>query len=114
MQSPVKSTQKRFAELGIPRYTMMDHMKLDLKVRPFHPLRVNELSDADMNARKDACRVLLAAFHSQHAHGAVLFPDECAIYWSVHSRNMSFGLRRIPIFRKGWRETHLTLWCGLD
>jgi hypothetical protein len=34
-QSPVKSTRKRSAELGIPRSTMMDHMKLDLKVRLF-------------------------------------------------------------------------------
>jgi hypothetical protein len=54
---------------------MMDHMTLDLKVRPFHPLHVNELSDADMNARKDACRALLAAFHSQSARSAVLFTD---------------------------------------
>jgi hypothetical protein len=63
-QSPVKSNRKRSAELGIPRSTMMDHMKLDLKVKPFHPLHVNELSDADMNAWKDACRALLAVFRS--------------------------------------------------
>jgi hypothetical protein len=31
---------------------MMDNMKSDLKVRPFHPLHANDLSDADMNARK--------------------------------------------------------------
>jgi hypothetical protein len=61
------------------------HMKLDLKVRPFHPLHVSELSDADMNAWKDACRALLATFRSQSARGAVLFIDECAIYQSVHS-----------------------------
>jgi hypothetical protein len=76
-QSPVKSNPKRSAELGIPQSTVMDHMKLDLKVKPFHPLHVNELSDADMNAWKDACRALLAAFHSQHAHDAVPFTDEC-------------------------------------
>jgi hypothetical protein len=75
-QFPVKSTRKGSAELGIPRSTMMDHMKLDLKVRLFHPLHVNELSDADMNARKDACRALLAALRSQCARGAVLFTDE--------------------------------------
>ena len=33
-QSPIKSTRKRAAELGIPRTTMRDHMKKDLKVRP--------------------------------------------------------------------------------
>jgi hypothetical protein len=27
---------------------------------------------------------------------------------------LSFGLRGTPIFTKSWRETHLTLWCGLD
>jgi hypothetical protein len=87
---------------------MMDHMKPDLKVRPFHPLHVNELSDADMNARKDACRALLAALRSQRARGAVLFTDECAIYRSVHSQNIVFWAK------ENCRETHLTLCCGLD
>ncbi|PSN55248.1 hypothetical protein C0J52_05850 [Blattella germanica] len=32
--SPFKSTHKRAAEIGIPRKTMRDHMKKDLKVRP--------------------------------------------------------------------------------
>jgi hypothetical protein len=100
-QFPVKSNQKRSAEFAIPQSTMMDHMKLDLKAKPFHPLHVNELSDADMNAWKDACRALLAVFRSQHAHDAVPFTDECTIYWSVHSR--SYGLRRTPIFMKSWR-----------
>jgi hypothetical protein len=58
-QSPAKSTRKRSAELGIPRSTMMDHMKGDLKVRPFHPLHINELSIANMNAQKDACKRFL-------------------------------------------------------
>jgi hypothetical protein len=77
---------------------MMDHMKLDLKVRPFHPLHVNELSDADMNAWKDTCRTLLAAFRSERARGAVLFTDECAIYQSVHSRNIVFWSKEKPHF----------------
>jgi hypothetical protein len=99
---------KRSAELGIPRSTTMDHMKLDLKVRHFHPLHVSEQSDADMNARKDASRAVLAAFHSQSSRGAMLFTDECAIYRSVHSRNLVFCAK------ESWRETHLTLWCELD
>jgi hypothetical protein len=82
---------KRSAELGIPRCTMMDHMKLDLKVRPFHLLHVDELSDAELNAQKDACRALLAPFRSQCARGAVLFTDGCAINRSVHSRNSLLG-----------------------
>ncbi|PSN50529.1 hypothetical protein C0J52_03522 [Blattella germanica] len=37
-QSPIKSTRKHAAELSIPKTTMRDHMKKDLKVRPFCPL----------------------------------------------------------------------------
>jgi hypothetical protein len=69
-----------------------------LKIRPFHPLYVNELSDADMNARKDACRAPFAAFCSQHDRVAVLFTDECAIYRSVHSRNIAFWSKENPHF----------------
>jgi hypothetical protein len=77
---------------------MMGHMELELKIRPFHPLHANELSDADMNARKDVCRELLAAFRSQRARGAVLFTDECAIYQSVHSQNIFFWAKENPHF----------------
>ncbi|KAJ4450141.1 hypothetical protein ANN_01548 [Periplaneta americana] len=34
-RSLLKSTQKRSAELGIPRSTMMKHMKVDLKLKHF-------------------------------------------------------------------------------
>jgi hypothetical protein len=77
---------------------MMDHMKLDLKVRPFHPLHVNELSNADMNARKVACRALLAALRSQRVLGTVLFTDERAVYRIVHSRNIVFCVKENPHF----------------
>jgi hypothetical protein len=77
------------------------HMKFDLKVRPFHPLHVNELSDADMNARKVACRALLAELRSQRARGAVLITDECAIYRSVHSRNIVSCATENPHFYEG-------------
>jgi hypothetical protein len=91
-------------------------MKLDIKIRPFHPLHVNELSDADMNARKDTCRVLLAAFHSQHARGAVLFTDECAIYRSVHSRNIVFWAKENPHFYEELERNphHVMVWAGLS
>ena len=36
-----KSTRKRSAELGIPRATMMDHMKKDLNVKAYKPMSVN-------------------------------------------------------------------------
>jgi hypothetical protein len=92
---------------------MMDHMKLDLKVRPFHPLHVSELSDADMNARKDACRALLVAFRSQRAHGAVLFTDECTVYRSVHSRNIVFLAKENTHFYEELERNppHVMMWA---
>jgi hypothetical protein len=81
------------------------HMKPDLKVRPFHPLHVNELSDADMNARKDSVpNVPVVQCSSQMS---VLSIGVCIL------ETLSLGLRRTPIFTKSWREPHLTLWCGL-
>jgi hypothetical protein len=92
----------------------MDHMKLDLKVRPFHPLHVNEPSDANMNAREDACRALLAVFHFQHACGALLFTDECAIYRSVHSQNIVFWATENPHFYEELERNppHVMVWAG--
>jgi hypothetical protein len=94
---------------------MMDHMKLDLKARPFHPLQVNELSDADMSAWKDACGALLAAFRSQYAHDAVRFTDECAIYQSVHDRNSVFWAKVNPHFYEELERNplHVMVWAGL-
>jgi hypothetical protein len=94
----------------------MDHMKLDIKVRAFYPLHVSELSDADMNARKDACKALLAAFLSQTARGAVLFTDECAIYRSVHSRNIVFWAKENPHFYEKMERNppHVMVWAGLS
>jgi len=36
-RSPMKSTRKRSAELGVPRSTMRGHMKKDLNLRPYRP-----------------------------------------------------------------------------
>jgi hypothetical protein len=92
------------------------HVKLDLKVRPFYPLHVKELSDADMNVRKYSCRALLAAFRSQRARGTALFTDECAIYRSVHSRNIVFWAKENPHFYDELERNppHVMLWAGLS
>jgi hypothetical protein len=86
------------------------------KGRYFHPLHVNELSDADMNAWKDTCRALLAAFCSQRARGTVLFTDECAIYWSVHSPNIVFWAKENPHFYEELERNppHVMVWAGLS
>jgi hypothetical protein len=66
-----------------------------------------------MNAREDACRALLAA---------VLFTDECAIYRSVHSRNIVFWAKEnLHFLRKagekptsrygvGWTDCNTHVW----
>jgi hypothetical protein len=107
---------KKACELGIPQTTMMDHMKLDLKVRPFHPSHVNELSNADMNAWKDACRALLAVFRSQRARAAVLFTGECFIYRNVLSRNTVFSAKENPHFYEELERNppHVMMWAGLS
>jgi hypothetical protein len=91
-------------------------MKLALKVRPFHPLHSTELGDADMNAWKDACRALLAVFHSQRARGAVPFTNECANYRSVHSRNIVFWAMENPHFYEELERNppQVMVWAGLS
>ena len=115
-QSPLKSTRKRSAEFGIPRTTMMTHMKQDLKLKVYRPMHVNELSDADIDARKEACRTLLNAFRSQRARGAVLFTNECAIYRSMHSRNIVMWSKENPRFYEELERNppHVMVWAGLS
>jgi hypothetical protein len=94
----------------------MDHTKLDIKVRPFHLLHISEWSDADMNERKDTYRALLAALLSQSARGAVLFTDVCAIYRSVHSRNIVFWAEENPHFYEKLERNppHVMVWAELS
>jgi hypothetical protein len=88
---------------------MMDNIKLDLKVKPFHPVHVNELSDADMNAERFLqCSVPNMPVVQCSSQMSALSTGVCIL------EILSFGLRRTPIFTKSWRETHLTLWRGLD
>ena len=86
-RSPMKSTQKRSSELGVPRPTMRDQMK-DLNVRPYRPTFVNELSDGDVDRRHESCRAMLDTFSNAVSHSKVLFSDECAIYRSARDRNV--------------------------
>jgi hypothetical protein len=69
-----------------------------------------------MNAQKDACRALLAAFRTQRACGAVLFTDECTIYRSVHSRNIVFWAKENPHFYKDLERNppQVMVWAGLS
>ncbi|KAG2470010.1 RBL2 protein, partial [Polypterus senegalus] len=53
-RSPMKSTRKRAAELGIVESTMRKHIKQDLQMKCCHPLHVNELSDADLDRHQEA------------------------------------------------------------
>jgi hypothetical protein len=69
-----------------------------------------------MNARKDVCRASLAVFRSQRAHGAVLFTVECAIYQSVHSRNIVFWVKENPPFHEELERNppQILVWAGLS
>lgn len=53
LQSPMKSIRKRSLELGVPRSTMMRHMKKDLGLHTFQAQLVNELCDQDKVDPKD-------------------------------------------------------------
>ena len=53
-QSPHKSVQKRSAELGVLHLTMFDQ-KRDLVMKPFWPVFVIELSNADVRLSQSMC-----------------------------------------------------------
>ena len=63
-KTPKKSTRKQSAELGVPRTTSRRHVKVDLKLFPYRPMFVQELSDDDLNHRRDACGRILQEFRS--------------------------------------------------
>jgi hypothetical protein len=67
------SIRKRAAELQIPRSTMHDHIKKDLKMKGFRTMFVNELSDNDMEQRVVACHALLAQFPNAVSLKVVIF-----------------------------------------
>ena len=46
---------KLSAELGVPRITLRRRMKVDLKLFPHRSMFAQELSDDDLNRRRDAC-----------------------------------------------------------
>ena len=115
LQSPVKSTRKRAAELGIPESTMRKHIKVDLKMKCWHPLNVNELSDDDMNIRVDASGQMLQRFQTMAQKAKIMFTDECAIYRSSRSRNVYFWGKENPhfFFKKSSAIHHMS-WSGQE
>lgn len=115
-QSPKKSTRKRSAELGIPRATMMDHMKKDLDVKPYKPMSVNQLSDEDMDRRKEFCEKFLNRFPDcPRNHRKIIFSDECAIYKSSKSRNIYFWAKENPFYKEEVENNppHVMIWAAL-
>ena len=114
-QSPMKSTRKRASELGIPRTTMRDYMKKDLKLRPFRPTFVNELSDRDRNERVLACRALLTKFPNAVNRAKVMFSDECAIYRSSRARNVVMWAKENPHYTVELERNppHVMIWAAM-
>ena len=88
---PLKSLRKRSAEMNIPRASLHRHLKLDKKMHAYRPMSVNELTDEDMDRRRDACNILLQTFPDLPSRGKVFFSDECAVYRSSRRRNAAFA-----------------------
>ncbi|XP_039610021.1 uncharacterized protein LOC120529867 [Polypterus senegalus] len=78
-RSPVKSTHKRAAELQLAESTLRKHIKQDLQMKCWRPLHVNELSDADLARRQEACDMTLHQFPTNAEKEKVMFSDKCAI-----------------------------------
>jgi hypothetical protein len=115
-RSPITSIRKRAAELQIPRSTMHDQIKKDLKMKGFRPMFVNELPDNDMEQRVVACHALLAQFPNAVSCSRVLFFDECAIYHSSHMRNVVFWSKENPHYVQELERNppHVMIWVAVS
>jgi hypothetical protein len=115
MRSPAKSTRKRSAELNVSRTTLRRVLHIDLGARAYRPMAVNELSDADMERRVQACNVLLNDFRALAQRRRVLFTDECAIYLSMRARNVYMWSKANPHFYDELKQhpPHLMMWAGV-
>ncbi|XP_076354128.1 uncharacterized protein LOC143248961 [Tachypleus tridentatus] len=112
INSPLKSTRKRSAELGIPRATTQTFIKKDMKVKAF----VNELSDADRENRKLTCDELLRIFNTIPSRGKVMFTDKCEIYLSSRARNVYFWAKENPHYYEEieYNTPHVMMWAALN
>ena len=103
-KSPKKSTGKLSAELGVPHTIWRRHMKVDIKLFPYRPLFVQELSDDDLNCQCDAGGRMFQEFRTvskkknSHFQWWIFQPYteflDCGI--------LCFGPRRTHIFLKRW------------
>ena len=116
INSPLKSTRRRSAELGIPRATIQTFVKKDLEVKEWRPTFVNELSDTDRENRKLACDELLRIFNTIPSRGKVMFTDECAIYRSSRARNVCFWAKENPHYYEEleYKTPHVMMWATLN
>ena len=79
-KSPNKSARKLSAELEVPCTTLGRKMKVDLKLFPYRPMLVQELSDHDLNRQRDACGRMLQEFRTVSKRRRVIFSDKSAIH----------------------------------
>ncbi|KAJ4438151.1 hypothetical protein ANN_14090 [Periplaneta americana] len=64
---------KRTAELVTPDSAMQDHIKLDLQVKCWRPMKVKELTDSDLDRRVDAYVVMLQQFPTMAQEAKTMF-----------------------------------------
>ncbi|XP_078450968.1 U11/U12 small nuclear ribonucleoprotein 25 kDa protein isoform X2 [Lampetra planeri] len=107
-RSPEKSLRKRSSELGIPKTTLLTCMKDYRKLKSFKPTFVNELSDAGLQKRSEACGQFGEVFEILPQLGKVfLFSDECAIYRGARNRNVKyFGVKLIHVITNSQNIIH--------
>lgn len=116
LRSPQKSLRKRSSELGIPKTTMLRHMKKDLQLKAFKPATVNELSDDDLRRRHSACARLLEVFPTLPRRADPFFSDECAIYRSARARNVYFWSKQNPHYYEELEHNppHVMIWVAMS
>lgn len=114
--SPIKPSRKRSSELSIPRTTLRKIMIKDLKLKPYRPKFVNELSDSDRDRRRIVCQSLLNRFPTIEDQNNVMFSDECAIYLSSCRRNVHFWSKTNPHFYEEIQQNppHVMIWAAIS
>ena len=82
---PTMSVRRRSDETGMSKSTLHRVMKVDMKLSPYRPVKVQFLSEADCGVRVEACRSILQKYDNELRRDKLLFSDECAVYAEGHS-----------------------------
>ena len=81
-------------------------MKVDMKLSPYRPVKVQFLSEADRGVRVGACRCILQKYDNELRRDKLLFSDECSVHAEGHSRSKQifFWSKQNPFFSDQIRQ----------